>query len=196
MAGVALGLTLVKPQLVLPLGVAVIVAREWKVLAGWAASGVLLLAPTLVLNPHWPLDWLAQTRNTVAPVSREVDVAHFGVYLPGPSVAVLVALAVAVVVYLAWRRRGDLPAGAAILLAGGVVASPHALPADLVLVAVGLAIWGRASWSDWLLVSIAALVSALTPPPVPAVFGVLLAAWLLGRISLSRSPAPAPASPR
>src|SRR6266704_3845002 len=106
-AGVTLGLTLMKPQLVLPLGVALLLARRWKVLAGWAAAGLVLLLPTLFLDPHWVTDWLAQARTTVAPVSREVDVAHLGVLLPGPAVAVLVVLAVALMVYLAWRRRED-----------------------------------------------------------------------------------------
>jgi Glycosyltransferase family 87 len=199
LAGIVLGLTLVKPQLVLPLGVAVIVAREWKVLAGWAAGGLVLLLPTLVLNPHWIADWLAQTRATVAPVSREVDLPHFGVLLPGSTVAVavLTLATIAAVVYLAWRARGsEMRPPVAVLVIGGVLASPHALPADLVLVAVGLAMWGQARWFDWLALSAGALVCALTPPPLPAIAGLLLIAGLLARISLSRSRAPVLASPR
>src|SRR5437660_7460176 len=53
LAGLALGLTLVKPQLMLPLAVAVILARRWQVLAGWAAAGAGLLATTAILNPRW-----------------------------------------------------------------------------------------------------------------------------------------------
>jgi hypothetical protein len=196
LAGIALGLTLMKPQLVLPLGIAVIATRQWKVFAGWALAGLILLVPTLVLSAHWPLDWLAQTRSTVAPVSREVDVAHFGVLLPGPSVAVLVVVAVGLTVYLAWRRREDFRAATAIVIIGGVIASPHALPADLVLVALGLAIWSETTWPDWLALSVGALIAALMPAPIPAVVGVVLIVGLLGRISLSRSPAPVPALPR
>jgi hypothetical protein len=201
LSGLALGLTLMKPQLVLPLGVAVIVAREWKVLAGWAAAGVVLLAPTLVLDPGWPAAWWAQTRATVAPVSREVDLPHFGVLLPAGAqslaVAALTLLAIAIVVFLAWRVRGtDFRPAVALLVAGGVLAAPHALPADLVLVALALAIWGGATWADWLALSVAALVAALTPPPVPAFVGVLLIAGVAARISLSTSREPARASPR
>ena len=197
LAGLALGLTLMKPQLVLPVGVALLLARRWKVLGGWAAAGITLLLPTLVLDPHWVSDWLAQTRTTVAPVSREVDVAHLGVSLPGPAVAVLVVLAVALIVYLAWRRHEDFPTAAAILVIGGVMASPHALPADLVLVAVGLAIWGKASWPEWLVLSVGALIAALAPAPIPALVGLVLFALLLVRISLWPKPArPALASPR
>jgi glycosyl transferase family 87 len=197
LAGLALGLTLLKPQLVLPLGVALLLARRWRVLAGWVAAGLVLLLPTLVLDPHWITDWLAQTRATVAPVSREVDVAHLGVLLPGPAVAVLVVLAVALIVYLAWRRREDFRTAAAILVIGGVMASPHALPADLVLVAMGLAIWGKASWFEWLILSVGALIAALAPAPIPALVGLIVFALLLARISLWPKPArPALASPR
>jgi hypothetical protein len=199
LAGLALGLTLVKPQLVLPLGVAVVVAREWKVLAGWATAGLVLLLPTLAFTPGWIGQWLGQTRATVAPISREVDIPHFGALLPSSTVAVAVlALAtIAAVVYLAWRSRGaEMRPPLAILIAGGVLASPHALPADLVLVAVGLAIWGEARWFDWLALSAFALFCALAPAPLPAVAGLILVGGLLARISLSRSTAPALASPR
>src|SRR5262249_34562973 len=193
LAGLALGLTLVKPQLVLPLGAAVIAAREWKVLAGWVAAGLVLLVPTLALNPRWITDWLAQTRATVGPISREVDVPHFGALLPGATfaVAVLTLATVGAVVYVAWRARGrPMNPAIAVLVTGGVLASPHALPADLVLVALGLAIWGQGRWFDWLALSVGALVCALTPAPLPAIAGVLLIGGLLARISLSTSPAP------
>ena len=200
LAGLALGLTLMKPQLVLPLGVAVVAARAWKVLAGWAVAGLVLLLPTLVLDARWPLDWIVQTRNTVAPVSREVDLPHFGVLLPAGAqslaIASLTVLTVVVVVWLASRRRNDVRAAVAILIVGGVFASPHALPADLVLVAVGLAVWGGSRWFDWLLLSAGALAAALTPAPIPAIVGVVLAVRLLAAISLSRSREPVRASPR
>ena len=95
---------------------------------------------------------------------------------------------------LAVRCRKDFRPAAAVLVIGGVLASPHALPADLVVVAVGLAIWGRATWIEWVALSGSALVAAIAPAPAPAAVGVLLMAWLTLRISLFR-PVPAPASP-
>src|SRR2546421_10813312 len=65
LAGLALGLTLMKPQLVVPVGVALIVQRNWRVLAGWAAAGVALWASFAVLHPRWGLDWLAPPRPPV-----------------------------------------------------------------------------------------------------------------------------------
>ena len=182
LAGLALGLTLVKPQLVLPLAAAVLLARSWKVLAAWAATGVALLGVTLALNPHWVFDWLGQTRATVQPGSREVDLPHLGVLLPlatqTAAIAGLTVAAIALVLLLARRRRHDISAAASVVIAGGVLASPHALPADLVLVALALALWGQAKWFDWLGLSVAAVICALTPAPVPALVGVLVIGWV------------------
>src|SRR5256886_4719608 len=99
LAGLALGLTLMKPQLILPLGLALILSRLWRVIAGWATAGVALLAPTLLLNPRWVFDWLSQTRSTVQTGAREINLAHFAVVFPtslqGPALAVITAGAIA-----------------------------------------------------------------------------------------------------
>ena len=204
LAGLALGLTLMKPQLVLPLGVALLLAREWKVIAGWASAGAILLAATVALTPHWVFDWLGQTRSTVQTGAREIDLPHLAVVLPdqyqGIGLAVLTVLTVGAVVWLAWRTRGEqMRPAVAILVAGGVLAAPHALPTDLVLVALALLIWGEAHWYEWLGLSVVALVAAVAPAPVPAVAGVLGVAWVCSRVGgllTWRSPGPVPASAR
>src|SRR5207249_1173395 len=101
----------------------------------------------------------------------------------------------AAVLYLARRMRAEkMRPAVAILVAGGVLAAPHALPADLVLVALALVLWGRAEWFDWLALSLAALVAALTIAPLPAVIGVVLVGYVLARVSGFISPSPAPAA--
>jgi hypothetical protein len=196
-AGLALGLTLMKPQLVLPLGVALLLARRWRVLAGWATAGVALWASVAVLNPRWVFDWLAPTGTTITPGSREVDLPHLGTLLPAPwqlyAVAALTLVTVAAVAILARQCRNGFNGQVAILVAGGVLAAPHALPADLVLVGLALAIWGQARWHDWLLLSLGAAIAAFTPVPWPSLVGVLLVAYLCVRIS-GWLPARAPAS--
>jgi hypothetical protein len=201
LAGLALGLTLMKPQLLLPLGVAVILAREWKVLAGWATAGALLLVATLALSPRWVFEWLSQSRSTVQTGAREVDLPHLAVFLPdslqGVGLAVLTLVAVGLVAWLAWRVRGqEMRPAIAILIAGGVLAAPHALPADLVLVALGLAVWDRAGWIEWLGLSVGALLAALVPAPYPTLIGVVLMLGLTARISFWQRREPAPASSR
>jgi len=182
LAGFALGLTLLKPQLMLPAAAALLVTRRWRVLAGWAAAGLFLTAAAALLNPRWVFQWVPALNGPVRPGSREVDFAHFGTALPagvqGYAVAVLAFAALVAVLALAGRRRADFRAAAAVLVAGGVLVAPHALPTDLVLVAVALAIWGEARWYDWLLLSAGAAVAAFTPAPAPAVLGVLVIGWV------------------
>jgi hypothetical protein len=181
-AGLCLGLTLLKPQLVLPLGAALVVTRQWRVLAGWAVAGLVLLASSAALNPRWVLEWLPALGTTVTAASREVDLPHLGTALPaayqGWAVLILSLLALAGVLALARRRRSDFRASAAVLVAGGILVAPHALPTDLVLVAVALAIWGEAEWQDWVLLSVGAAIAAIVPPPWPTVVGVLVVGWL------------------
>ncbi len=64
-AGLALGLTLVKPQLVVPLGLALVLARHWRVVAGYIAAAAVLWASTAALNPRWVLDWVGPAGTTV-----------------------------------------------------------------------------------------------------------------------------------
>jgi Protein of unknown function (DUF2029). len=185
LAGLALGLTLVKPQLVVPLALALLLARLWRVLAGYAAAGALLWASTAALNPRWVVDWLGSAGTTVQPAAREVDLSHLGTLVPAGfqliGGGILALVAIFLVLKLAQRRRQDFQAATAVLVAGGVLAALHALPADLVLVAVALAIWGRAAWYDWVALSVGATVCAITPAPTPAIVGVLVIAWVVLR---------------
>lgn len=196
LAGLALGLTLTKPQLVLPVGLALIVARMWRVLGGWAVAGIALWASFAMLDPLWVVHWLGPVGATVAPVSREVDLPHVGVFLPaawqGYAVAGISLLTGTVVVYLAWRRRHDTAVAASILAAGSVLAAPHALPADLCLLSLALVMWGRADVWDWLVLSVGALIAALSPAPIPLVVGAVVIVRMLVRQSLPTVPLPQP----
>jgi hypothetical protein len=200
LAGLCLGLTLVKPQLVLPLGVALLLTRHWRVLSGWAVAGVVLLATTAALNPRWVFEWLPALGGTVQPGAREVDLAHVGTLLPGAyqgwAVVVVSLIALAGVLWLARRPRDGMRAGAAVLIAGGVLVAPHALPTDLVLVGVALAVWGEAMWQDWVLLSVGAAIAAVVPAPLPTLIGVLVVGWVCLRAPgvISWRPGPAPAS--
>jgi hypothetical protein len=201
LAGLCLGLTLLKPQLVLPLGAALLLTRQWRVLAGWSVAGVVLLAASAALNPRWVLDWVPALGGTVQPGAREVDLGHLGTVLPrayqGWAVVVLSLVALAAVLWLARRRRNDMRAAVAVLIAGGVLVAPHALPTDLVLVAFALAVWGEAQWQDWLVLSVGAAIAAAVPAPWPTAVGVLVVGWLClraaGLIAWRREPAPASA---
>ncbi len=194
LAGLALGLTLIKPQLILPLGLAMVVGRRWRVLAGWGASGVALWASFAIFDPLWVAHWLTPVGNTVAPISREVDLPHLGVLLPQTvqtyAVALISLVTGVVVVWLAWTRRAEVATAAAVLIAGGVLAAPHALPTDLVLVSLALVAWGKAKWHDWIILSSGAVIAALAAAPVPSVVGLVVVGWLLTRFAGATWPMP------
>jgi hypothetical protein len=65
-----------------------------------------------------------------------------------------------------------------VLVAGGVLASPHSLPTDMVMVAVALMVYSHPRWYDWLVLSIGTAVAAVTPAPVPALAGLLVVGWV------------------
>jgi hypothetical protein len=67
LAGLCLGLTLLKPQLVLPLAAGLLLSGRWRVLAGWAVAGLVLLGASAALNPRWVLEWLPALGGTVQP---------------------------------------------------------------------------------------------------------------------------------
>ncbi|GAC1475673.1 MAG: hypothetical protein PVS3B2_04960 [Candidatus Dormibacteraceae bacterium] len=193
-AGLCLGLTLLKPQLALPLAAALVVAGRWRVLGGWATAGVAFWGAAALLDPLWVLKWLPAINGPVGqggisrpvgPGSREIDLPHLGTLFPDGSqalaIATLTIVSVAAVVLLARLRRNEFRSAAAILLAGGVLAAPHAHPTDLVLVALALVIWGETEWYDWLVLSVGALFAAVAPVPIPAVVGVLTIGWILLR---------------
>ena len=187
LAGLCLGLTLVKPQLVLPIGAGLVLTRQWRVLAGWTVAGIVLLVAATALNPHWVFDWLPVLGTTVQPGAREVDLAHLGTMLPrayqGYAVVLLSLLALIAVLALARSCRKDFRTAAAVLVAGGVLVAPHSLPTDLVLVAVGLAIWGETIWADWVVLSVGGGIAAVVPAPLPTLVGVLLVGWLCLRVA-------------
>jgi hypothetical protein len=197
LAGLCLGLTLLKPQLVLPLAAGLLLSGRWRVLAGWAVAGLVLLGASAALNPRWVLEWLPALGGTVQPGARDVPLAHLATLLPRADqvwgVVVLSLIALAAVLWLARRCQDDMRATAAVLIAGGVLVAPHALPTDLVLVAVALAVWGEAQWQDWLLLSVGAAIAAVVPAPWPSVIGVLVVGWLCmraaGLIAWRRGPA-------
>lgn len=201
LAGLCLGLTLLKPQLVLPIVAALLLTRQWRALAGWVAAGVALLAASAALNPRWVFQWLPALGGTVQPGAREVDLAHLGTLLPRAyqvwAVVFLSLIALVAVLWIARRRRTHMKDAAAVLIAGGVLVAPHALPTDLVLLALALAVWGKAQWQDWGLLSVGAAIAAVVPAPWPTAVGVLAVSWVClraaGLIEWRRELAPASA---
>ncbi len=155
LAGLLLGLLLLKPQLGLLVPVALVALGAWRAIAWTAAmAAALILGSALLAGPGAWADYLTQ----VAPFMRRIAEAPFGLafhyQMPTPFMSVRAAggglglaqavqaaatLAAAAVVWWAWRR-GRVPAGARIglLLLLAPVATPYAHSYDMVCAAVGI----------------------------------------------------------
>jgi hypothetical protein len=128
LAGMLLGLLLLKPQLGLLVPVALVALGAWRAIAWTAAmAAALILGSALLAGPGVWVDYLTQ----VAPFMRRIAEVPFGLafhyQMPTPFMSVRAAggglglaqavqaaasLAAAAVVWWAWRH-GRLPAGAA-----------------------------------------------------------------------------------
>jgi hypothetical protein len=183
LAGLALGLCLVKPHLVVPLAVAILAMRLWPVIAGWAVA--LLLAATLVVlrAPSLLVDWPGFLLSHAGSVGQELGPTGliFPLGLPHSiSLALELLLLVAgtaLVLTLARARRDQGTTAMAILIAGGVLVAPHLQRSDLTVLAASGAVWAGTRWFDWLALSVLGLGAAVLAES-PA--GSLVATPLVG----------------
>jgi hypothetical protein len=201
--GALLGVLLMKPQLLVLVVPAVIVAGSWRVLlgvavagAGWALSAVALIG------------WQATLDIPGKVLPTESSIAAITVSLPGFASAPFGAtagaiaaacLGVAALTLLWWQRarlRADLPLAIAAGLALSVACTPHALAYDLMLLAVPLTLLARrdAPVALWLCFGIDAayLADLALPSGLAHVEG--LAAAAVAVLALGRS-RPGPSSP-
>jgi glycosyl transferase family 87 len=191
-AGAALGLTLVKPHLVLGVAAGLIAARCWRVLLGWSLAALALLAATLVLAPGtlgaWPAAALATAGHNGNDLSLPGLLYAAGV-TPQPALLVGALTALGVTLVIA-SRAPDRAAAAAVLVLGGLLAAPHLLATDLVIACFALVLAGMAAVVPLLLLSIGSLVLAVRIPAAAAACGgcLLIAGLLAGVAGIAGRP--------
>jgi hypothetical protein len=183
-AGAALGLTLVKPHLVLGVAAGLLVARRWRVLFGWGMAGLVLLAGTLVLAPGALTAWPRAAISTAGHNGNDLSLPGLLYSVGSDPVAALVIGALAALALTVWvaARCPSQPAAAAALVLGGLLAAPHLLATDLVLACFALLLAGMAAVGPLLILTLASLTLAVRIPTAAAalggclLLGVLLAA--------------------
>jgi hypothetical protein len=133
----------VKPQYVPAYLAVLFAARRWRSLVAAAAgAGVLLLSPLV-----GGVDGLSAMIHNALSANQVVAVRlnESWIGLIGPALPATIATAVAIILYLgvlaallvlAWRRPASVIGFAALAGALTVLASPHALPHDLLILAV------------------------------------------------------------
>jgi alpha-1,2-mannosyltransferase len=209
LAGVALGLIGFKPHLVLSAIVVLAFARERRVLAGLFAGGGLglflsLLAggPTVLADYLSVLVELARNPQVVQffPAEAHSVAGFFGLLVQAPRAGQIAGwVSLPVVAYgasMVWRRQGDWRPRWAALVTAMVLASPHLLTYDLLLLLIPVLLLGDwhfsqsghipvGAWS-W---TLALLYLAAWPGTLiarmyhvqPSTIGMCLALWLLAR---------------
>jgi hypothetical protein len=194
-AGAALGLTLVKPHLMLGVAAGLLVGLHWRSLLGWTLAAAALAAASLVLAPGSLWAWPAAALSTAGHNGNDLSLPGL-LYAAGMPALLALSIGVpaALCATLAVARRCATPAAsAAALVLGGLLAAPHMLATDLVVGCFALVLAGMAAVGPLLLLSLAATLLAIRLPSAPAAWGgsALLVGLLLGVTAFSgRAPAP------
>jgi hypothetical protein len=144
LSGALFGLASVKPQLGVLIPVALISARLWRTFAGASVTIlILVIASSMIFGwSMWPLwlsklfvhaDWIAEVKDRYNPTIT-ASLIFIGVN-PGAAriVQLGVAAAVAIIIWMCFRRGATILATAA-LLVGTFLAIPYAVVYDLPIV--------------------------------------------------------------
>jgi hypothetical protein len=200
LAGICLGLLVIKPHLLLAAPILLLAGRHWRVIAGGVCSGCVMIGLSwLVLGSSaWSgfrhdsgLARATLEQGLVEPwkmqsVFAAVRLAHGGVDLAYALQGLVAAGTLYLLVKLAWRRPDPLAEGALLPLAA-VLCTPFLLDYDLVCLAIPLA-WivaqvPRTGWFGWeKIVLLAAYLLPLVARPLGSVSGVGVAPVIVGSL--------------
>jgi arabinofuranan 3-O-arabinosyltransferase len=152
LSGICLGLLTCKPQFGVLFPLALLVSRNWRALAGAAASGLIIsVTAAFAFGARtWPA-FIASLFDRTAGLSPQAGVelwlesvygllhwAGAGARLAW-TVHLTVAAAAAVTVCAVWVKPVPHPLKAAILCIGALLVSPYLLPYDLCILSIGAA---------------------------------------------------------
>jgi alpha-1,2-mannosyltransferase len=145
-AGVALGCLIFKPQLGIAAGIVMLIALEWRVLAGGLSAALIQLTVggayfgSAAMRDYW--QHILHVGRVLAlleprPYQTHSLRAFWMMLVPWPGIAVALAcISVAVVLYIAWRcwkSAAPLSLRYSGLLVATVLVSPHLTVYDLVI---------------------------------------------------------------
>lgn len=149
LAGIVIGTLIFKPQLGVALGIALVAAAEWRIVAGAAIAGLAQIglawavSSTFVMRQYVEVLWrLLRDPSLVEIYPTEVHSLHgflqlllphspFMSFVSLAGTVTLVAIAIRV-----WRSRGDIGLRWATMVLLTVLASPHLLTYDLLLLSI------------------------------------------------------------
>lgn len=156
-AGLLLGLTSYKPHLTVLVPVALLVGRQWKVLAGYCAAALGIIAVSATIF-GWEI-WATYIEHMLfagqlieggeAPLFKSPTTYAFATLLgAGPTLArtaqgLASLTALGAVIWVWWHHRQPLALKAAVLVTGCLLFTPYAYDYDLALLAIPIAWMAR-----------------------------------------------------
>jgi hypothetical protein len=211
LAGVLIGLLVIKPQLAVLLPLVLVAGREWRAFAAAAGTAVAAVAlSAAAFGPSSYESWWGSLGvlddaidGRTAPVYKFVT-PYMGMRLLGLSevtslvLHLVVAVVASYVVWRVWRRTDDPMLRGASVVAGTFLATPYAADYDMVVLAFPIAwlcvIGLTSGWlrgdrnllvAIWVLPVLAAPVAVLTHVPVVALVMavVLRQVWIRSTVS-------------
>jgi Glycosyltransferase family 87 len=188
LAGLCLSILLLKPQLIWMLPAILLVARQWRVLAGltlggagWLAGSILILGFGRIMD--WPNALLSvggqtpDTNGLPGLVAYVTSSATAGTWC---WAALGVATAAAIWIYRErLRERSDLLIGLGVAIS--LATAPHVFWYDYTLLALPLCLWARRS--SGLVIATIALVDLIQIPVGPATDGFLEHLVIIGPVA-------------
>ena len=165
-AGILLGLLIVKPQLGLVLPLALLAGREWRAIAGAAASSIGLVVLSILIFGWAPYQaWLGNA-DFIASIASEglagwhrMASVYGALRMAGLAsgaawvIHAAVAMAAAGAACLIWYRKADLGARAGALAAATALASPYLFVYDTLILVVPF-LWLVGRGRHWLLLGL------------------------------------------
>lgn len=183
LAGIALGILTIKPQLGILVPVALIASLNWRtfVSASVTTLAFLMISVAVLGFGVWQIFW---AQAPVASAMMEIGGVEWGKMISvygslrqlglghaaSMAVQVIVGLGALVCVWKVWRTSGDMAVRSAVLVGGTLLVTPFALSYDLTLLVIPCAFLIREGLKDGfppyekILLAVVIGLSASTPP--------------------------------
>jgi len=194
-AGAVLGLSVVKPQLMLMVPLVLLVAGRWKIAAGWAVTASILAGLSLLLIGS---QGLSDYRSLLAEAQTLTNNRYFTLaYDFGPGTLSYVAAAVVAAVALVGaylNRHARLPRLFALALVGGTLSATYWHLQDFTILILAAWLFWRdnpPAWQRWWLLAVVA-AGELAWPFGPQPILIAVAVWLAFLVLPSPSGATSP----
>jgi hypothetical protein len=189
-AGAVLGLSVVKPQLMLMVPLVLLVAGRWKIAAAWAATAAILAGLSLLLIWSQGLD---DYRSLLAEAQTLTNNRYFTLaydFGPGTLSYVAAAVVAAVAVVGAFLNRGSgMPRLFALALVAGTLSATYWHLQDFTILVPAAWLFCRSdapAWQRWWLLAVVA-AGELAWPLGPQPILIAVAVWLAFLVVPSRS---------